>query len=374
MKPATSVFLLIEDIYKTVGDDKRWTAVLRSFQNILGCAACALARFDFDRRAGDIRHAVGISDRYRAAYRDQFAALNPWLAREECFRREGAVWLGRELAPHRELVTSEFYREWLKPQNLFHASVAVLRWAGAETLYLTAMRPPTAGPFERRELDAYEVYVPHLRQALELAARLDCLQSREAQGLEELVGEAPGTVIVLDAREKVLAASREAEKLLASGEPFRAGRGGLQLAHRGDREPFQEKFAAALRIASGEDVTPGHAMSLHDQAHGQLNTAVIPLPKGAFPGQDRPAVAVVVEDRVPEEARLRELYGLTPAEARVAAHLARGLSVQEAAERLGIGITTARTHLQHIYGKTSTRRQPELVALLLGAAVRPNAD
>jgi DNA-binding CsgD family transcriptional regulator len=81
------------------------------------------------------------------------------------------------------------------------------------------------------------------------------------------------------------------------------------------------------------------------------------------------AIAVLAND--PELApaidvqMLRDWYDLTLAEARVAMLLASGLSVDEIAERLGIGANTARTHLKSIFGKTDTRRQGELIRLLL---------
>jgi len=56
---------------------------------------------------------------------------------------------------------------------------------------------------------------------------------------------------------------------------------------------------------------------------------------------------------------------LTPAEARLAADLADGLTLEESAERSSTQVATARTHLKRIFAKTRTRRQSELVRLLL---------
>ena len=83
----------------------------------------------------------------------------------------------------------------------------------------------------------------------------------------------------------------------------------------------------------------------------------------------RPSIAVLAND--PEHApaldvqMLRDWYGLTPAEARVAVLLASGFSLDEIVERLGIGANTVRTHLKSIFAKTDTRRQGELIRLLL---------
>lgn len=83
----------------------------------------------------------------------------------------------------------------------------------------------------------------------------------------------------------------------------------------------------------------------------------------------RPAACVVIAD--PEQSPaishdvLRSLYGLTPAEVRLAAKLASGTSLQSAAEDLAISYKTARTQLAAIFRKTSTSRQGELVKFLL---------
>ena len=57
--------------------------------------------------------------------------------------------------------------------------------------------------------------------------------------------------------------------------------------------------------------------------------------------------------------------GLTAAEGKLAALLARGASVSDAAVQLGVSAHTARTQLKHIFAKTGTRRQSELIRLLV---------
>jgi DNA-binding CsgD family transcriptional regulator len=64
-------------------------------------------------------------------------------------------------------------------------------------------------------------------------------------------------------------------------------------------------------------------------------------------------------------AVLRRFYGLTPAEARIADLLASGKEVGEAAARLGMTLETGRFHVKRVLSKTGTRRQAELVRLML---------
>lgn len=60
-----------------------------------------------------------------------------------------------------------------------------------------------------------------------------------------------------------------------------------------------------------------------------------------------------------------EAFDLTPAEAAVAALLVAGHSLESAAATRGSRATTLRVHLRHLFAKTGTARQSDLVALLL---------
>jgi len=66
--------------------------------------------------------------------------------------------------------------------------------------------------------------------------------------------------------------------------------------------------------------------------------------------------------------RLRQLYELTAAEARVAAQIALGRTVEDIAGAYGVKAVTLRTQLRAVFQKTGTRRQPDLVRLALAGA------
>jgi DNA-binding CsgD family transcriptional regulator len=70
---------------------------------------------------------------------------------------------------------------------------------------------------------------------------------------------------------------------------------------------------------------------------------------------------VAPRDGTPWEAR----FGLTPAEARLAAHLINGGTTASYAESQSLSPHTVRNHLRSIYAKTNTNRQVSLLQLLL---------
>jgi DNA-binding CsgD family transcriptional regulator len=63
------------------------------------------------------------------------------------------------------------------------------------------------------------------------------------------------------------------------------------------------------------------------------------------------------------------MWDLSPAELRLTGELMQGRTVTEAAARLDIAVSTARTQLKRVLAKVGVRRQVELVrAFLVGPA------
>ena len=73
----------------------------------------------------------------------------------------------------------------------------------------------------------------------------------------------------------------------------------------------------------------------------------------------------------PSQTKLEGIFGLTPAEARLAVLLTGGATPAEAAGVQGITLATVRTQLSAIYAKTYTHRQAELVTLMARLSVLP---
>ena len=69
----------------------------------------------------------------------------------------------------------------------------------------------------------------------------------------------------------------------------------------------------------------------------------------------------------PPEAVGKE-FSLTPAELRVLFAVIEVGAVAEVSHVLGISEATVKTHLQHLFDKTGTHRQAELVKLVAGYA------
>jgi DNA-binding CsgD family transcriptional regulator len=187
---------------------------------------------------------------------------------------------------------------------------------------------------------------------------------------ECLLERLPQAVALVNARGTVGGLNERAAAIVAQGDGLMIHHGVLRCTRAADTAALHRLIGDAAQRGEYGDGTMRRALRIHRSVGRRPLTALITAlcSKNALQNGEA-VIAVLAND--PEHApaidvqMLRDWYDLTPAEARVAVLLASGFSLDEIVERLGIGANTARTHLKNIFGKTDTRRQGELIRLLL---------
>ncbi len=175
-------------------------------------------------------------------------------------------------------------------------------------------------------------------------------------------------VIVLDRRRTICHSNESADEVLALRDPLLRVDGVILPA----RDEYRDRFRSIILDStewSGE-MPPARLMLLPRQAgKGTLQVLVLPLSDRML-SRSLGAALLLTDPELgflPNPELLRSLYNLTNAETRLAIELVYGSTIQEAAKTLLVSITTARSHLQRIFAKTGTSRQPELLRLLTSA-------
>jgi DNA-binding CsgD family transcriptional regulator len=276
----------------------------------------------------------------------------------------GAVKTDAMVVPRREFSRTEFFNDFLLPQD--HGSMlgAVAHVDHLRHLSVVVQR---RREFERDEIALYRRLAPHLQRAVQLNTRLELLNLQCAASTEMLDRLGSGAFLVDDAA-RVLFANREAEHSMTSSGGLRVVNGTLRAQSAADTA----KLHALISDCAGQggEVEDGGLLLLARGPHrAPVTVSVLPF-RGEEPIllSKRPAAIVFTSDpdRVPAppEARIKLRYGLTPAETAFAIEIVKGDGIQACADRLGISRATARTHLSHIFRKTSTKRQAELVRAL----------
>ena len=237
---------------------------------------------------------------------------------------------------------------------------------------LRAFRQRSQPAFGPHEQSLCQALVPHLGRALAIRRRLDSAEA-ERQFHSSVMDRLMVGAILLDGRGQIIRATPMAKALLGSGDGLRSiARRPHASSALEDRE-LQRMIRAAIR-GSWIGARPGRAIAVSRPSGARNLGLVVQGLEG--PDRDdatpRVAAAIFIRDaeRIVEVAAdiVRELFGLTPAEAELARRLAEGLSLAEAARILDIRRNTARAHLRAIFSKTGITRQTELVRVLLNSA------
>ncbi|MGU3359535.1 helix-turn-helix transcriptional regulator [Methylobacterium sp. M6A4_1b] len=100
-----------------------------------------------------------------------------------------------------------------------------------------------------------------------------------------------------------------------------------------------------------------------DQRPLIMNAVPVPLTGDGGP---RSVLLLIDLDATPALncGALKQIFGLTPSEAKLATLMAKGASLAEAATLQGVRVATVRAQLRSIFTKTHTHRQAELVMLV----------
>jgi DNA-binding CsgD family transcriptional regulator len=366
---------LVSRIYDTGPGD--WEPLLEEIKQFLGGSAIALILHDFEHNLGSMQYAIGYNHQYRHSRASTDAHHNVWLARERDYRT-GTVHVGQQLVPEPELMRRPFYAEWLAPQGLHHRLCAVLSREKATTVFLEIMRPREAAPFDQDDVERCRLLLPHLQRAFRMYRRMAALEIERDVAFGAL-DQLPWGVMFVDRHRKRLASNRHARDLLIAGDGLTA-RGNTLRAQLADETARLEKLLNQALDRNGREGASGTLSITRPSGAPPLNVVIVPLHVKTERFADRgPIAAIFVTDPdMPLDSgnlqQLRELYSLTPGEARFAAWLLQGKSVEEAAAAMGITVNTARAYLKRIYQKTGVRRQPELMRLLLLGLPRLRAE
>ncbi|MFD5179555.1 helix-turn-helix transcriptional regulator [Nocardia sp. NPDC058379] len=213
------------------------------------------------------------------------------------------------------------------------------------------------------------VLVPHLRGALRTQSKLVELSRDRAFALATLEQAHYGIMIVTTDAALVFANSM-AERITEASDGLSVDAFGCL---RAGSPTTQKQLRDLINCAADPGFSSGNVAITRCSGRKPLILRVSPLDGIAGDGLWHRAVLLLLvdpdHDPEPEPEALHDLYGLTDAETMVAMGVLRGDGLPAVADQLSVSVFTARTHLQHIFAKTKTHRQAELVRLLLTTAI-----
>ncbi len=353
---------LVGGVYAAAVTPQHWEAAIRDIHRTLGARQAGLfipggATWSVENSTLPVKAAQSYAEYYHR-FDHTLAALQHGPV--------GEVRTGMELMP---LVRkSEFY-EWLNPLDI-DDGLFVRLTGGPRLRCFIAGAPRRTESFDTPErVKLVSGLIPHLQQALRTQNELTTLAHNSSDLAAALEAVRHGLVI-LGSDRWVINLNTAAERILRAEDGLMMSSAHIAATNMDTDHKLHRALHAALtddgsKIRSGRSFIckrPSgkrpyvvHVLPLHHTATDEAST-------------DTTALVLIIDpehEPEPAAALLRRLYGLTNAESQVALRILRGAGPKQISEELSVSLPTVRTHLQHIFDKTDTHRQAELVRLLL---------
>jgi DNA-binding CsgD family transcriptional regulator/PAS domain-containing protein len=261
-----------------------------------------------------------------------------------------------------------FERAFLAEQGIGHSLGANLTEIGREYRQIYVERATGRPPFSAAEVIEFRRLVHHMANAERLSRAID-ERALDWELPQRILDNMSVGALVADQSGQVRFANAAAEEILAENDGLGRRDNRIQAA----RSFETNSLLAALRdaaVTGRADKREGGAL-LIARPSGKLPYAVVVMPLTATAGgEGKGARALVfVSDlahRNNELApRLSQLFGLSKAEARVAAGIAEGRRLTEIAQEFDVRMPTVRTQLRAVLKKVGASRQADLVRIVL---------
>jgi len=358
---------LIARLYDAALDEALWPQLCRDLAEACGGGSETILILQSDSGAQLLNPAGHFGKEASSAYEAYYWQHDVW-AKLAYRLGVGQVHDCAEHIRPRDFERTQFYADFCRPHDLYHVICAILPMAPGESAQLGVHRQRTQGPFADSPLvqAQLQALLPHLQRALRIRARLaqSGMQERTTRAALDALDTA---VLLVDSRLDVLYANASALALFGPGleRSLHCPAGGSP------RWCALPQLAQAVRQAigtgQGKRVAAPVASALRLPRPGapDLCLTVAPFQPPQGPLRQRACALVLARDpQAPPVAvpALQQLFDLTQAEAQVAQALAQGAPIDRIAAGTGVSINTVRTHLHHIYDKTGTARQGELIA------------
>lgn len=357
----------IADIYQAALDPDHWDAAMAGLINRNAPPRWDIAFLLWERvlpPSGRFVGTIGVSVLVREGYLQSFAGRNPWSEMAHALE-VGSLVHTDNLLEREKFRESPLYTGFLSTWDIDTALVGVVDRAGPERLGLVIPGPDT-GPTEELA-EAVRRYLPHIQRATRISRRLGEASLRAANA-EAALEKTLSATLLIGPGLRLLHANARGEDLARSGF-INLREGKVRLIDRDAQKALEA-------LVEGHDASPSIALSLENAdgvALKVLAMRIEPQVAHTLGGTIEGARVLLVASEPPGKMtegladRYQQWFGLTPAEARLAAMLAQGDSLEEIATSRGVTVNATRFLLRGVFAKTGASRQSQLVALLRDA-------
>lgn len=352
---------LIGQIYECALDPSRWNATIEQIRLALCPSDWRTAFLMLESRnppSARFIAATNVGPGVEATYSAVFAYSNPWSQRTWP-ARNGQLVDTDDILPRAELRKTGLYKNFLAAMNVDRTLCLMLDRRDGERLGLLLIGPGD------RDLTALRrglrVLGPHVQRAVRISQRIASVEVA-ANAARAAASRSRYALISLDKDLNILSVNDHVAHYEKTGLICATG-GKLAFV-----DPSAHQKLVAISSSAPRDDLAFQAIDRSGRERPVLGVLIKPKTVPTIGGAIADvAVIITIGSGIGEAPvlgidRLAQWFGLTPAEARVVAALVDGQNPRDYAASTGVSINAVRFHLKHIFLKTETASQAQLVA------------
>ncbi len=361
---------LIRQIYASALEPEGWNDFVAQLSAEFGGSAVALSLQVPTQGRPLAIHRVGFVEGFQSVFAKHVARGLPW-GDLRTLDPTGYFARANEFFPDDKLPDTDFYREYMEPQGFAAEGPVVSMINPAEGMLFSGLaiyRKKDGRQFTDEDLRLGDLLVPHLEQAFNIHCRVGGI-NRARLALGEVIDRLPTGVILLDSQRRPVVTNLAADQIIEQRDGFYLSDTGPRASIQRDDVVLQGKIDQVVK--NDTDGQTGGFMAL-TRPSGRRPFAVMltSVPKGSPESTVTDAAAMLFvsdpDSGSPSTVEmLRNIYGLTNAEAELVQLLVSGHSLDEVSGLRGVTMNTVRSQLKHVFAKTDTKRQGDLVRLII---------
>lgn len=352
-------------------DSEGWSKYLKGFCEYFNANLSHISLFGDQFQFGSTSIYYGFTQQEISEWHSDWLSRDPWMKGRNLssLPKEMAV-PSHHLCSDEDLISQDIYKAFLEPRQLHYGAGVNYLVSGDVSAVQMVLRPREVGPFSESELEDWNRLIPYVKAALRSSLEQSRLQAENELFSKHFASLGAG-LFVLTPEARVMRSNSAANEVVARRTDILIQDGQLSFT----RPSVDEEFRKALRRLATEKNPEWHKIAV--RADQTLDTPPLLAILSAVPHtsifksfsillylvESRPASAV-------DSKVFEKLFGWTPTEAKLAALLAAGHSLEEAAGQLNFSKQTGRTHLKHLFTKTGFTRQGELIVLINQLSLR----
>ena len=236
-------------------------------------------------------------------------------------------------------------------------------------LRLRLVRIGDVSGFSQRDRTRLESIVPLMDNALKLYGAY-AYNNFFTEFYDELLGSMDIASVIVNARLEVLSENQQARQVLAAKDGVFLRRNEFRCCSTTDQRRLQDACSALLNPEVNKNDRQALSIVIEREAvksKWDVHVRRVSTKNFIFDEGGPEFVLLLqgpIRSSVPSQARLIDVFGVTPAEAKLIIHLVDSMTLTAAAKTLGISRNTARAQLASIFSKTGVNRQAQLVKLV----------